>query len=280
MLTSKKNTLNSITQTPELDIAILLSTILGTHKSYLLAHSETEVSKDNEQKFYDAINKRKTGLPIAYITGVREFWGLPFQLTPSVLIPKQDTEILVERALNILKAEKKFLDTSPRVLDVCTGSGCIAISLKHSMPEITITATDISADALHIAKQNSDTLVHSSITFIKGDLREGIPSISGGWNLIVSNPPYIPSTTAKTLLKDGRNEPLLALDGGTDGLDLIRTLIPLAFTQLSPNGYLLLETGEYNAQETATCLKQQGFVDIVIHTDLENQDRVVEGKKQ
>lgn len=269
----------STTQTPELDIAIFLSIILKKTKSQIMAHPEIEVSLDQEKQFFDAIDQRKSGLPVAYITGTREFWGLSFHVTPSVLIPKPDTEILVERALSILETHSKKKQIPPQVLDVCTGSGCIAIALKHSIPEVNITATDISTQALTIAKYNSEKIVDGTITFIEGDLRTGLPSTPEGWNLIVSNPPYVPSTTAHSLLEDGRNEPLLALDGGTDGLDLIRELIPQAFKLLASDGYLLIETGEYNAQETVTYFKLHGFIDIVIHTDLENQDRVVEGKK-
>ena len=270
----------TVTQTPELDIVIFLSFILGTNKSFIMAHPEKDVSQIQAKLFFEAIDKRKEGLPVAYITRNREFWGLPFFVTPSVLIPKADTEILVERAIQILEIQKNLLPRPPQVLDICTGSGCIAIALKHTIPEIIVTATDISLDALSIAKQNSELLVNDTITFLQEDLSEGIPSIPGKWDLIVSNPPYVPSTIASELLEDGRNEPILALDGGKDGLDLVRALIPHAYASLATNGYILIETGEYNAQMAATYLKREGFVDIVIHTDLENQDRVVEGKKQ
>lgn len=265
--------------TPELDASILLSKILGVSRTMLLAHPEIGLTREQEKDFISQIEMRLQGTPIAYITQEKEFWGLRFRVTPAVLIPKPDTEILVERACGIVQSIRIAHPGAPiRVLDVCTGSGCIAIAVKRSCPYAEVSATDISGEALEIARENSRALVDDEVSFIQGDLRQGLPRTQGGWSLVVSNPPYVPSLVARSLLEDGRGEPLSALDGGSDGLDLVRALVPAALDVLAPNSRILIESGEYNASETARILKSSGFTDIVIHKDLENQDRVAEGK--
>ena len=306
-------------ETPTLDSLVILEHILGMTRSALMAHPEVELGKA-ESFFLAAVKKRAAGLPVAYIIGIREFYGLPFQVTPDVLIPKADTEILVERASEIIKTIQEERsgqndEYQIRVLDVCTGSGCIAIALKHAYPALDITATDISSKALAIARLNAKTLLANAVSnisgnkgpetdirFIEGDLRNGLPPVTqeslgpgneivmsnnnsfsplkeDGYDLIVSNPPYVPTKLAQELLEDGRSEPLLALDGGTEGLDLICALIDQARQDLAPKGRLLIETGEYNAAKTGAYLKKAGFTAIVIHRDLANQDRVVEGMR-
>jgi release factor glutamine methyltransferase len=282
--------------TVNLDISIILSNALGLDRSRVFAHPEIELG-DRESDFFAAIEQRERGIPVAYIVGEKEFWGLTFRVTPSVLIPKPDTEILVERAAEIIRmmeargraAATGTADTAParaqtlRVLDVCTGSGCIAIALKHSCPGIDITATDISPEALDIAKENAQRILGTDgmIAFKEGDLRKGLPPVSdkepAGYDLIVSNPPYVPTSVARELLSNGRSEPMLALDGGTDGLDLVRALVENVRKALAPGGELLIETGEYNAADAAAFMSERGFVGVTIHKDLADQDRVVEG---
>jgi len=262
-------------ESPSLDISIILSHLLGVTRSHLIAHPETRIDPV-EAAFNDAINKRAEGLPVAYITGTKEFWGIPFMVTPDVLIPKPDTEILVERAIAIIDRMSPHYHEPLRVLDVCTGSGCIAISLKATRENIDIAATDISAKALDVARFNAGRL---PVTFIEADLRSGLPTINGGFHLVVSNPPYVPSAAAKNLLADGRNEPSLALDGGSDGLDLVRALVDNVRTSLVSGGTLLIETGEYNAQAAAEYFRVKGFVNVLINKDLEGMDRVIEGTR-
>lgn len=279
---------NKRSPSPALDTDVFLSALTGLNRASLLAHPELGLG-DREELFCTWLALRTQGLPVAYITGSKEFWGLPFTVTPDVLIPKPDTEILVQRALELLKYPSYAF--SPCILDVCTGSGCIAISIAHSIASAQVCGTDISPNALAVARMNSSNLLCKSgkreIVLLEGNLRLGLPRLSDvfqaesgrEWDMIVSNPPYVPTGLALELLEDGRKEPLLALDGGADGLDLIRDLISNAFPRLHTGGYMLIETGEYNAQDAAEYVRSAGFIDIVIHTDLEGQDRVVEGKK-
>lgn len=263
---------------PALDAEVILSRLLGVSRSTLLAHPELPLA-ERETDFLRAIARRATGFPVAYLVGVREFWGLPFIVTPAVLIPKEDTETLVERACAIIRARAAGdPGKTIRVLDVCTGSGCVAIALKKEIPALEVAATDISPGALAVARENGERLVgKGAIAFSLGDLRDGLPPTAGGWDLIVSNPPYVPDAVAKALLEDGRSEPLLALAGGADGLDLVKALASEAKKALCPGGIFLVETGEYNAGDAASFLRETGFAGVVVHRDLEGQDRVVEG---
>ncbi len=251
-----------------------------------------------------AVARRATGLPIAYITGYKEFYGYDFIVTPDVLIPKPDTEILVERAvdviLSMMDARGENLLT---VCDMCTGSGCIAVAVAKTLIEDErvpadqlpkFTLADISEAALDVARRNvaallgsgpDATLILSRFNFVRTNLFDAI-SEAIKYDVILSNPPYIPHTMVDELLRDGRSEPRLALDGditlegdksGTnDGLAIIRNLIPQAQAHLAPRGTILLETGEYNAEATAEFAEALGF-NTEIHRDLEGQLRVVEG---
>ena len=274
--------------TPRLDAEVILASLLELSRSTLIAHPELCLG-DKEAAFLSSIARRATGLPVAYIIGVREFWGLPFRVTQAVLIPKQDTEILVERAISIIRTKQKATPADTvRVIDVCTGSGCIAISIKHEIPSAEMTATDISEEALSVARENAAQLlprdeagaVNPVIAFSREDLREGLPRAAHGWDLVVSNPPYVPDSVTNSLLSDGRGEPLLALSGGADGLDLVRALATAARAALAVGGILLVETGEYNAGTAAEYFRELGYSDVVIHRDLEGQERVVEGTAQ
>ena len=297
--------LEGFTPSPELDVQVLLSHALKYDKTQLLLFAENHIPEDKLDWLNNAIEKRKTGLPVAYITGVKEFYGYDFFVTPDVLIPKPDTEVLVERAMEIIT--EKAATTPLRILDMCTGSGCIGLSVMktlyalekvpvENLPQMTM--VDISKPALAIAKKNAAALlpdgeILQKITFIQSDLFE---KVSGQFDFILTNPPYIPSAMVDELLKDGRNEPRLALDGDMalrqaqgphasavpepvegpqDGTFLIKKLLQQSCKQLVQNGTILMETGEYNAQATADFASTLGFA-TKLHTDLEGQLRVVE----
>ena len=296
---------------PQLDAEVLLCHFLNYNKTQLLMHQNEELSDEIKSKLDDAVSRRATGLPVAYITGHKEFYGYDFIVSPDVLIPKPDTEILVERAvdviLSMMDARGENLLT---VCDMCTGSGCIAIAVAKTLIEDErvppdqlpkLTLADISEPALDIARRNvaellgkgpDSALILSRFNFVRTNLFDAI-SEAIKYDVILSNPPYIPHTMVDELLKDGRSEPRLALDGDItiegdralardgsglavdDGLEIIRNLIPQAQAHLAPRGSILMETGEYNAEATAEIAEEAGF-NTEIHRDLEGQLRVVE----
>ncbi len=281
--------------TPELDVSVLLQHITGLDKTHLLLERARKLSTEQESCFLVAIEKRKTGFPVAYITGHKEFFGYNIYVTPDVLIPKPDTELLVELALDAL--EDKFRANPyaiPTVCDMCTGSGCVGLSIAktllekgcENLPDFTL--ADISEKALDVARKNCVELGMdgSDFHFVHSNLFENIPR---SFDLIVTNPPYVPHSESIELLKDGRSEPLLALDGdveengessGTDdGLALIRRLVPQCHENLNRNGILIMETGEYNAQETAELFKKAGFRNVRIEYDMNEMMRDVVGVK-
>jgi release factor glutamine methyltransferase len=269
-----------------LDCECLLAHILGTTRSRLLAQDRRELTEAELARFEEAVEQRRRGLPVAYITGRKEFFCLEFAVTPEVLIPKPDTELLVEKALELIGAlpQRQTPEGCPQPLeiaDIGTGSGCVAIAvLANTKQDIRVTAVDISEAALAAARENAKRLLppekQRAITFVRSNLFSSL--YSERYTLILSNPPYVPSQTARALLSDGRGEPLLALDGGADGLDLIRALVDQAGEHLEPGGYFLLETGEYNIAGAEGYITNKGFRDIITYTDLGGQPRLLRAK--
>ena len=285
-----------------LDADVLLQHFLNKPRAWLFAHDDTDISSIRKA-FCAAVERRCTGLPVAYITGEKDFWGLPFHVSPDVLIPKPDTELLVERSLAIIREKAAALrqERTLFMLDPCTGSGCVAISILHTLEAENIRnlcciAADISPAALAIARRNAQRLLSTEtqtrLYIIEGDMRtlpETIAHVRESlspsslltnilrFDLIAANPPYVPSTLTQELLKDGRNEPALALDGGSDGLDFIRILTNNTCTVLNRNGVLLSEVGEYHAKAASKLFETAGFSDVRIHQDLASQDRLIEG---
>ena len=297
----------SSSASPQLDAEILLCHFLNFNKTQLLLNQNKELPGEIKPKLDNAISRRAAGLPIAYITGHKEFYGYDFIVSPDVLIPKPDTEILVERAVDVILSKMDARgENLLTVCDMCTGSGCIAIAVAKTLLEDErvapeelpkFTLADISQPALDIAERNAENLlgqygglVKSRFNFVRTNLFDAI-SEAIKYDVILSNPPYIPHTMVDELLKDGRSEPRLALDGditlegdralteagspADDGLEIIRNLIPQAAAHLAPMGSLLMETGEYNAEAAAVLAEAAGF-NTEIHRDLEGQLRVVE----
>lgn len=292
----KKSAVDDLTPfstTPQLDADVLIQHAFSYSKTELLLNRDKPIDNEKLAWLNDAVSKRKKGFPIAYITCHKEFYGYDFFVTPAVLIPKPDTEILVERAIDTIITKMEAQQNKIlAVCDMCTGSGCIALSVlkslkeNHDIPENMLpkfTLADISQPALEIAKKNADSLLPQTdrVRFIQTNLFEMLPH---SFDVIISNPPYIPHKMVEVLLKDGRNEPRLALDGdvkldgtigGDDGLEIIRNLIPQAKAHLSPRGTILIETGEYNAENAEKIAQSFGFK-TRIHKDLEGQLRIVE----
>ena len=280
--------LEGVSPTPDLDVQVLLQHAMHYDKTQLLLFLDNHIPDDKLEWLYYALDQRETGLPVAYITGHKEFYGFDFYVTPQVLIPKPDTEILVERALELIleKMEDSSNEEPLKICDMCTGSGCIGISVLKTLYAVDklpveklpqITMVDISEPALEVAKKNVASLLPEKtlvekFTFIQSDLFD---KVEGQFDLILANPPYVPSNMVDELLADGRNEPRLALDGDADGTALIKKLILEACEHLAFNATILMETGEYNALQTAEFARSQGFT-TQIHTDLEGDYRNVE----
>lgn len=268
--------LASLSDTPALDASVLLANILGKPRTWVMAHPEITLTSAQQQKLDTSVNRLERGEPFPYVLGHWKFFGLDFDITPDVLIPRPETELLVEKAI-------AWLQESPArrtVADIGTGSGVIAVSIAVNVPDANILASDISQEALDVAQMNA--LRHNvgqRIEFVHCDLLPPKPelfSTEQHLNLICANLPYIPTQTLSTLPVFGR-EPTLALDGGVDGLDLIRRLLKLAPEWLAPNGLILLEV-EASRGIQALNLAYDLFseAEIHLHQDLTGRDRLLE----
>ncbi|QQO10662.1 peptide chain release factor N(5)-glutamine methyltransferase [Breznakiella homolactica] len=264
--------------TPRLDASLILADILGIDRSYLLVHDGMELPEENQTIFDEHIQRRIAGENVAYITGHKEFWGLDFFITPDVLVPRPDTEILVEAAIAEIRKMPAASRTGPlRVLDLCTGSGAVAVAVKHEIPDISVSASDISEAALAVAEENARRLLGGkpesrSISFFRSDLLRSLP---GKFDLIVSNPPYVPGSMISGLDREVRHEPRLALDGGADGLDYIRRIIAEAPEKMNSPAKLLLEADPRQMPAIAVILGEHRYTDIEVHRDLSGKDRVI-----
>ena len=267
--------LEKTSDTPGLDAQVLLSRLLGRLRSWVLAHPEVPLSKNQFSTLEESVTRLEGGEPLAYILGTWEFFGLDFQVTPDVLIPRPETEMLVERAIIWLR-KLTHGDRSFRVMDVGTGCGCIAIALALNVPNITITATDISSAALKVATKNAERMhISDRITFIEADLFHKL-SIPDPFSLIVANLPYIPTKTLQNIPVYHR-EPTLALDGGYDGLVIIRRFLKKAPTWLHPGGSIMFEI-EASEGVAVQLLVSETFpkARIHLHKDLAGHDRLLE----
>ncbi len=242
-------------------------TIHKSRAQFLLCREE-EMREEEREKYFRLIGQRASHIPLQQITGEQEFMGFLFQVNESVLIPRQDTEILVEEACRKIRP-------GMRVLDLCTGSGCIIISLAKLCPGIAAEASDLSLEALAVAKQNG-TRLGAQVRWHQGDL---FSEIQGSYDVIVSNPPYIPTAQIQTLSEEVRlHEPLQALDGKEDGLYFYRKIAAQAKRYLKPEGWLLFEIGYDQAAEVGEIMRKSGYGQIQVKKDLAGLDRVVSGK--
>lgn len=251
----------------KLDARLLLEEVCGTNRNDLLVHEKNPVSEENYNCYVNYIEKRSRHIPLQHILGYQEFMGLHFIVTPDVLIPRQDTETLVEEVM-------RFLHDGMRILDVCTGSGCILLSLLKYSNDCIGTGCDLSEKAVLVAEENARALGISA-EFVQSDLFE---NITGRYEMIVSNPPYIASEEIPALMEEVReHDPLMALDGGKDGLYFYREIIKQAGDYLYPGGMLFFEIGCGQAADVSGYMRQAGYQDITICKDLSGLDRVVSG---
>ena len=265
--------------TARLDAEVLLAHCLQVERTHLLAHPEQTLTSGQLACFRVLAQRRAGREPLAYLTGRRWFYGLEFAVTPAVLIPRPETELLVELALDWLSQYQSagYRPVGYRVLDVGTGSGAIAVSIAaNTTPDVEILASDVSPESLRIAKQNARKHgVEERIAFLHGDLLDPLPDPV---HLILSNPPYIASDILPTLMPEVQDhEPQMALDGGPDGLRIIERLLAQAPAHLSPGGAIFLEIG-YDQGEAASVLARRYFpkAAVRVHPDLAGLDRVVE----
>lgn len=248
----------------------LMEFICDMTRSFYLLHEQDEMPKDQEQAFFDLTEKRCSHIPLQYLTGEQEFMGLPFRVNEYVLIPRQDTEVLVEEAL-------KVIADGDSVLDMCTGSGCIAVSIQSFRPLAKVSGCDISAEALDVARENGKRN-GVSVKFVESDL---FSNIEGKYDVIVSNPPYIPSDVIPTLMPEVRDfEPMRALDGKEDGLFFYRKIVEESGSYLVSGGYLLFEIGYDQGEAVSAVMRENGFYEIEVIPDLAGLDRVVKGRRK
>jgi release factor glutamine methyltransferase len=257
---------------PELEAAVLLCHLLDKPRSHLYAWPEQPLSVTQWQTYQALIQRRLQGEPIAHITGLREFWSLTLKITPHTLIPRPDTELLVERGLSHLQDLH-----SARAADLGTGSGAIALALASERPDCQVHATDLSPQALAVARENAQRLALSNVQFYEGSWFNALPA-GKRYDLVLSNPPYIAVQDAHLEQGDLPQEPRSALVSGPDGLDDIRILCAHAGSYLKPGGWLLLEHGFEQAPQVRELLSKRGFRKVCSHRDLAGRERISEGE--
>jgi release factor glutamine methyltransferase len=264
--------LGEIADTPFLDAVLLLEEATGLTKERVFVSYPDELTGMAQDLYQGFIEQRVSGTPISYITRVKEFYSLSYMVDPRVLAPRPDTEILVDAALSLCES----LPGNPSVHDCCTGSGCVAITLKHELPRLEVSASDLSNDALDVFAANSGDILGATLPFVQSDL---LDAVEGTYDLITANPPYLTSAQVGRMKADGWLEPLMALDGGDDGLALYQRLIPDAARQLTADGFVLLEADPDQMGALGKMLQQNAFRNVIIHKDLGGRDRVIQGQR-
>lgn len=254
-----------------IDSEVLLAHVLETGRSFLYANPELELSRQRVKAFKRLLMRRAKGEPVAYLTGSCEFWSLPLEVNPAVLIPRPETELLVETALQQIPHGADW-----RIADLGTGSGAIAVALASECRRCEIHATDISREALKVAQANADKLGVGNIRFHHGSWTE---PLEGVFDLIASNPPYVDAGDPHLDQGDLRHEPRMALTPGKDGLDAIREIARVSVSRLVTGGWLLLEHGWEQGPEVRQILGECGFENVETQRDLQGHERVTVGKR-
>lgn len=262
--------LQQVSESPRLDAELLLARSIDVARSYLYAHPEDTLDDAAIARLYEAVQRRVDREPVAYITGTKEFWSLPLMVTPATLVPRPETELLVELTLQRIPRRAEM-----RVLDLGTGSGAIALAIASERPACQVTATDISADALAVAAQNVRQLELSNVTLLQGSWVEPVKGQT--FDLIVSNPPYVSDDDAALACLP--HEPGVALSSGHDGLAAIREIAATSLQLMLKDGYLLMEHGETQQDVVAALFLDLGWRDIECHKDHAGKARVVAARK-
>ena len=255
----------------DVDAQLLLSHVTGQNPLNLRLDSWSQVSLADEEQFRALCEKRKTRTPLQYLTGVQSFLGRDFRVDERVLIPRPETELLAERAIALLREKKN----PPTALDLCCGSGCLAVSMALGVPNADVHAADLSEGALTVTRLNAERL-GAKVTLHQGDLFDALPETK--FNLIVSNPPYIPAADCLCLQEEVRREPIMALDGGADGYDFYRRIAQNAPRFLHAGGTLLMEVGFDQAERVMALCQDAGLTPVAIHEDYQHIARMVEAR--
>lgn len=263
--------LRCVSESPRLDAELLLARALDVPRSYLFAHPEDEPDRAAAKRFGASVARRLDGVPLAYITGEKEFWSMTLMVSPATLVPRPESEVLVEHALRHIPDREEF-----QVLDLGTGSGAIALAIAKERFHCQVTATDSSTEALAVAQQNARQLGLSNTTFLHGDWFAPVQRRT--FDLIVTNPPYVPD--ADPDLKSLKHEPLTALASGVDGLDAIRQIARGGWQVLREGHYLLLEHGDKQQDDVARVLQQSGWHEIACYKDLAGLPRVTMARRR
>lgn len=252
-----------------LDAEVLLASVLGIDRVGVYLRFDQPLAAREVDAYRELLRRRAAGAPVAYLTGTREFWSVPLAVTPDVLIPRPETELLVERVL------AGRVDGEPRILDLGTGSGALAIALARELPAARVVAVDVSPAAAAVATANAARAgVAERVTVVVGSWTAPLDA-AARFDVIVSNPPYVPTAALAGLAPEVQAEPALALDGGEDGLAAYRALVPQAAARLAPGGRLLLEVGEGQAETVAAIAVAAGLEGVAWHADLAGIARVV-----
>ncbi len=270
---------------PRMNAEVLLMFVLGCDRAYLYAHPERELSEEEQSRYDEALNQRARGIPSQYITGHQEFWGLDFIVGPPVLIPRPETEHLVEAVLELCKERPHPVAPQsgatrvgqPRIVDVGTGSGCVALALAHELPDGEIHATEISPEALEMARANAARLeLQHRVRFHHADLLAGISEAD--FDIVASNPPYVGNSEEdKVQLEVRKFEPRSAVFAGPEGLDVIRRLVPQAWRALRPGGWLAMEIGF--SMEARVRALLSGWQQLRTIPDLQGIPRIIAARK-
>lgn len=258
--------------TPALDAAVLLAEALGYSKERLYSSLPDPVAEGGLARFRRYVSLRCAGQPVSYIRGKKEFYSLEFYVDPRVLVPRPDTETLVEAALELARTRPGCR----RVHDACTGSGCVAVTLQHEAGKLEVSASDISEQAEAVFQMNARSILGRELAFYRSDLLENVP---GRFDLITANPPYLSEREVADMRKIGWPEPELALNGGSDGLDSECRLLHQAPAKLKPEGWLLMEAAPSQMPALASRAREAGYTTIRVHEDLAGRPRVLAARR-